>query len=59
MKIRCNFCRGAGWLLDHHKSCQEVDSKMCRETCPIQIQCEYCKGLGEHKVNPDDIEWDD
>lgn len=32
---------------------------MCQETCPIQSQCLYCQGMGEHKVNPDDIEWDD
>jgi hypothetical protein len=56
--MRCNYCKGAGWHLDHHPSCRELDGPLCHQTCPIQTQCKYCGGMGEHKVDPDDIEWD-
>lgn len=42
----CDVCNGQGWYADHDaKSAHNPYDGTCL-TCPVQVQCEKCKGTG-------------
>lgn len=43
-KIKCKHCDGVGWYPGHDPSDFHIDG-ICT-SCPIQVQCENCRGLG-------------
>jgi DnaJ-class molecular chaperone len=44
----CPNCNGWGFYFDHGKQ-HEEDGSCIPGTCPIQVECEICKGTG--KIN--------
>lgn len=48
--MKCPKCQGDGWTAEHATSAYSHDEDgNCLGDCPVQVQCEYCKGTG--KVN--------
>ena len=45
----CNACGGDGWYTDHGDECYRKDEHIESEACPVQRQCERCKGTGRGK----------
>lgn len=47
--MKCNKCNGDGWYIDHSdEHYANNGSGDCSDMgCPIQRQCESCKGGGE------------
>jgi DnaJ-class molecular chaperone len=49
--MKCSCCAGDGWYLDHsdaHHKAPASEAENCEKYgCPVQRQCEKCKGTGE------------
>lgn len=48
--MKCQKCNGDGYTAEHDTSagCHDEEG-MCTGRCPIQVQCEECRGTGEIK----------
>ena len=46
-KMKCSKCQGEGWTAEHDSGVYSHDENgNCLGNCPIQVECEYCKGTG-------------
>ena len=47
--MKCPKCNGDGWYIDHSdRHYATGNSESCDDAgCPVQRQCEDCKGTGE------------
>ena len=52
VKIKCSKCGGDGWNIDHSdRHYSTGDTETCDSAgCPIQRQCEACRGQGYNEV---------
>jgi len=46
--MKCNWCAGDGWYVDHSSECDGFSGKECN-CSGVQVQCEKCQGTGEVK----------
>ena len=57
MKTICERCQGMGFFADHSPSHYANSNSTCYEHgCPVQVECQECKGTGKAEVPESETE---